>query len=493
MSSFDSAKDKEASSYTCTLSKKGRGKKLGGFSRPWTTRTVVINGQVLEYFDGTTKKGELSLKDCTCRPLTLDSEESDGKPFPFEVSLPDKETLIFSASAEFLRTKLLLILEKAAKTANWQEELNKNTDYFFSSKGSFSHPTGLPSSVNKSGGGGSAEEGNTDSFFTELSQLRHSEGNRLCGDCNAINPSWASINNGVFICTKCSGVHRSLGVEYSFVQSVKLDEWSLQFIEQMKGFGSTEQANRTTLEFHVPADYLKPNAFSMRETREVYINAKYKNKLFGPLDPISGQQRERLLPKQEENSVGANRNFILEDEDLNQADSAPSSSGGGGVGGGGDSPSKSSQSSVSKCRPISIGEIEFVGILMVKIKTCQHLEEKSSDANDNKMSKLLSSMSGKSEFNYHVTMSLGNQIMKSKKIISQSHNPEFNETLHFSWDGNAKLNIQVFKNDKNAGSCCVDIASSTNTGNLTDIHMDIPLENAHKGSIQIVLDLNLMI
>jgi hypothetical protein len=32
-----------------------------------------------------------------------------------------------------------------------------------------------------------------------------------CADCNAPNPDWCSINLGVLICIKCSGIHRSLG------------------------------------------------------------------------------------------------------------------------------------------------------------------------------------------------------------------------------------------------------------------------------------------
>jgi hypothetical protein len=34
------------------------------------------------------------------------------------------------------------------------------------------------------------------------------EGNQQCADCDSKQPSWASVNNGVLICTACSGVHR---------------------------------------------------------------------------------------------------------------------------------------------------------------------------------------------------------------------------------------------------------------------------------------------
>ena len=49
--------------------------------------------------------------------------------------------------------------------------------------------------------------------------------------CIYSEPTWASINLGIFICIDCAGIHRSLGVEISQVRSITLDEWETETVE----------------------------------------------------------------------------------------------------------------------------------------------------------------------------------------------------------------------------------------------------------------------
>lgn len=69
-----------------------------------------------------------------------------------------------------------------------------------------------------------------------LLQLTQLDGNKTCVDCDAPHPQWASVNNGVFFCLECSGIHRSLGVQTSFVRSVTMDNWTDDQIRKMEVF-----------------------------------------------------------------------------------------------------------------------------------------------------------------------------------------------------------------------------------------------------------------
>ena len=67
-------------------------------------------------------------------------------------------------------------------------------------------------------------------FQEMLSVMLREEENKYCVDCDAKGPRWASWNLGVFLCIKCAGIHRKLGVHISRVKSINLDQWTFEQI-----------------------------------------------------------------------------------------------------------------------------------------------------------------------------------------------------------------------------------------------------------------------
>ncbi|CAL5048632.1 unnamed protein product [Urochloa decumbens] len=113
----------------------------------------------------------------------------------------------------------------------------------------------------------------------KLKELLHKSDNRICADCSAPDPKWASANIGVFICLKCSGVHRSLGTHVSKVLSVTLDQWTDDEINSMIEVGGNSYAN-AIYEAFLPEGYHKPHQDSSQEERADFIRSKYESQEF---------------------------------------------------------------------------------------------------------------------------------------------------------------------------------------------------------------------
>ncbi|XP_069752024.1 stromal membrane-associated protein 2-like isoform X2 [Narcine bancroftii] len=102
--------------------------------------------------------------------------------------------------------------------------------------------------------------------------------NRECADCGSRGPRWASWNLGVFLCIRCAGIHRNLGVHISKVKSVTLDQWTPEQIQSIQEMGNAKA--RILYEAYLPDDFKRPQTNLAVESfiRDKYEKKKYFNK-----------------------------------------------------------------------------------------------------------------------------------------------------------------------------------------------------------------------
>lgn len=112
-------------------------------------------------------------------------------------------------------------------------------------------------------------------FQHQLLDLLKEDANRVCADCRARGPRWASWNLGVFICIRCAGIHRNLGVHISKVRSVNLDTWTQEQVDNMMAWGNA--IGNEFYEYKLPADFRRP---TNDQTAEKFIRSKYDKKLY---------------------------------------------------------------------------------------------------------------------------------------------------------------------------------------------------------------------
>ncbi|GJJ13842.1 hypothetical protein Clacol_008099 [Clathrus columnatus] len=116
-----------------------------------------------------------------------------------------------------------------------------------------------------------------------LRELVKKPENKVCADCKRNDPRWASWNIGVFLCIRCSGIHRSMGTHISKVKSVDLDIWTPEQMESIQKWGNA-RAN-LYWEAHLKAGHVPPD-----HKMDSFIRSKYESRRWAlegppPKDP----------------------------------------------------------------------------------------------------------------------------------------------------------------------------------------------------------------
>ncbi|CAO3622755.1 unnamed protein product [Cunninghamella blakesleeana] len=114
-----------------------------------------------------------------------------------------------------------------------------------------------------------ADKAQNEKNATILKGLLKENGNKFCADCR---------RKGIFVCIRCSGIHRSMGTHISKVKSVDLDSWIPDQVENMVKWGN-ERAN---LYWEANLKDAKPNESNM----EMWIKSKYELKRWAMKGPI---------------------------------------------------------------------------------------------------------------------------------------------------------------------------------------------------------------
>jgi hypothetical protein len=93
----------------------------------------------------------------------------------------------------------------------------------------------------------------------QINKILAIDGNNKCVDCGSDDPQWASMNNAVFVCLNCAGIHRNLGVEISYIRSLVMDNWddsqlkhlsiggNNRFLSNLEEYGIVKKNNHLSL------------------------------------------------------------------------------------------------------------------------------------------------------------------------------------------------------------------------------------------------------
>ncbi|CAH0554454.1 unnamed protein product [Brassicogethes aeneus] len=128
----------------------------------------------------------------------------------------------------------------------------------------------------------------------------------MCGDCGALDASWASINKGILLCTECCSVHRSLGRQISQVKHLVKSHWpgyQLQMLQALNNNGANNIWEHSLLENGSKLLKRKPTAKDPLNVKQEFIKAKHEQLAYAFRDNYETGSAENELGKQLHASV----------------------------------------------------------------------------------------------------------------------------------------------------------------------------------------------
>ena len=98
---------------------------------------------------------------------------------------------------------------------------------------------------------------------SDINEIMKIEGNNKCIDCLAENPTFASINNAVFLCENCANIHKRLGTNISIIKSLTKDEFTPEEISILK-IGGNKRFNDFVKEYGIKEDQNKEFKYHLK-------------------------------------------------------------------------------------------------------------------------------------------------------------------------------------------------------------------------------------
>jgi ADP-ribosylation factor GTPase-activating protein 1 len=109
--------------------------------------------------------------------------------------------------------------------------------------------------------------------------------NRSCCDCGSGEAVWASITHGIYLSIGAAGLHRSLGVKVSRVQSITMDSWKPVHLKMMQ-LGGNRRFNDFLKEHGIPEDMPIREKYSTRAADWYRKNLSALAEGLEPLAPL---------------------------------------------------------------------------------------------------------------------------------------------------------------------------------------------------------------